>query len=665
MRRAGLLLTVAILLNLAAVPAGSAMSPSTPNLSELEVAAQVAPRVAAMSSEATDDVGAIYRLYVAYFDRAPSASGLWFWIDQYREGESLAGISERFAESPEFKTRYGSIDDAGFVALVYESVLDREADAAGLTHWQRQLAGGLGRGAMMVEFSESLEFKVATGFVNVAEIKRLYRAVFLRNPDDSGLRYWVQRRSDGMGIGSIGSEFASSAEFASQYGAVDDAEFVRLVYVNVLGRSPDAAGQEFWNNQLGSITRGDLIIGFSNSSEFQATTRILDGPAPEVPARPEEQPVGTPTEPVDPVPTPVVPQPIVPSPPVYQPPPTPIPSIDCDFAVTEIKILPGTQTTYKAALRYTFNQFGTGCRQMAESGTLTVRGIDASEWTVEGHYLNYYQASPARGSIHLSLPSSAFDQHLGINIDVRFVMTGATQRSELRWLDYVYVPVSHIIESDLKSDPIPFEQEVATRPLTVMANESVPNRPITVQARERNADEGCAPIGSRRDGSWTNVGTGVGQVSVDVRIALHDEIGSCTVDIRVVGANQGSMVRVNRLSPNVDDFAIGGPSSCIDGLCDTTIAFDFVPSRAKYSAFVVPLADVGGLIDVKLPPGRSDAGRVVLPLPHGQPDGFCVAMYASTGSSAFVGTMTPYRCFVPDAGEWLEIPVPDDRFDWD
>ena len=57
----------------------------------------------------------------------------------------------------------------------------------------------------------------------------------------------------------------------SVYGSFSDADFVRLVYRNVLDREPDAAGEEHWTGQLadGASTRGAVMAGFSESPEYR------------------------------------------------------------------------------------------------------------------------------------------------------------------------------------------------------------------------------------------------------------------------------------------------------------------------------------------------------------------------------------------------------------
>jgi len=110
-------------------------------------------------------------------------------------------------------------------------------------------------------------------------VYRLYRAYFLREPDAGGFEFWLSRYRSGQSLTSIADAFSTSQEFRSTYGAVGDRDFVALVYDNVLDRAPDLTGLQYWLGQLlGGMSRGRLMIGFSDSAEFRA--RTADGVPP-------------------------------------------------------------------------------------------------------------------------------------------------------------------------------------------------------------------------------------------------------------------------------------------------------------------------------------------------------------------------------------------------
>ncbi len=106
-------------------------------------------------------------------------------------------------------------------------------------------------------------------------VQRLYVAYFLRAADEAGVSYWVQEMSRGVRLEAVSEGFAVSGEFLRRYGNLSNRDFVKMVYVNVLGREPDQSGYAYWTGVLNrGMTRGEVMIGFSESAEFKARTGI-------------------------------------------------------------------------------------------------------------------------------------------------------------------------------------------------------------------------------------------------------------------------------------------------------------------------------------------------------------------------------------------------------
>ncbi len=225
--------------------------------------------------------GQVTRIYRAFFLRPPDADGLQFWMMRRAAGASLVDLANGFVASDEFSDTYGSLSDAEFVELVYQNVFGRPADAGGRAFWTAQLAGGVTRGEMMVGFSESPELVDATSTTAASpasahQLWRLYRAYFGRNADQGGFDFWYARLANRTSLADVSNSFAGSAEFTATYGSLSDAEFVELVYQNVLGRAADAGGRDFWIGQLSAgVTRGEMMVGFSESPEFITVTNTL------------------------------------------------------------------------------------------------------------------------------------------------------------------------------------------------------------------------------------------------------------------------------------------------------------------------------------------------------------------------------------------------------
>ncbi|HEX8544875.1 MAG TPA: DUF4214 domain-containing protein [Pseudomonas sp.] len=87
----------------------------------------------------------IAELYTAFFNRAPDADGLAYWVGELDAGKiSLEQIAKNWVESqPEGQAKYpDSLSTSDFIAAIYDNVLSRTADTAGLAYWQGQLDSG-------------------------------------------------------------------------------------------------------------------------------------------------------------------------------------------------------------------------------------------------------------------------------------------------------------------------------------------------------------------------------------------------------------------------------------------------------------------------------------------------------------------------------------------
>jgi hypothetical protein len=103
--------------------------------------------------------GQIVRLYDAAFDRAPDADGLQNWIDHMDSGMKLETVAGHFISSPEFQSLYGTnISNEQFITELYDNVLDRTPDAAGLAWWTGTINQGMSRPNVLLGFSESAEY---------------------------------------------------------------------------------------------------------------------------------------------------------------------------------------------------------------------------------------------------------------------------------------------------------------------------------------------------------------------------------------------------------------------------------------------------------------------------------------------------------------------------
>lgn len=92
----------------------------------------------------------------------------------------------------------------------------------------------------------------------------LYIAYFNRAPDALGLNFWGTAFANGTTLHEMASEFIEQPETRLTYPeGLSNEDFATAVYDNVLGRTPDQDGYEFWVNALnsGGIGRDTFILG--------------------------------------------------------------------------------------------------------------------------------------------------------------------------------------------------------------------------------------------------------------------------------------------------------------------------------------------------------------------------------------------------------------------
>lgn len=127
-------------------------------------------------------------------------------------------------------------------------------------------------GEKLIEFSDmtvNLEVFAKSKEISEKDLQsliELYIAFFNRVPDANGMSYWIDQVKAGTSIAEISKSFYGAAlAFSAVTGysaSMSNADFVKIIYKNVLGRNEvDAEGLAYWTSSLsnGSATRASLI----------------------------------------------------------------------------------------------------------------------------------------------------------------------------------------------------------------------------------------------------------------------------------------------------------------------------------------------------------------------------------------------------------------------
>jgi hypothetical protein len=166
--------------------------------------------------------------------------------------------------------------NADYVVALYRAVLNRNGDSSGVSFWTAQLNDG-----------SSTRIQVAQGIRNSPEhfgqeIDAFYQTLLGRKADAQGRASWVTQLENGAREEQIAFNFLNSHEYLSK----GDKYFVDAMYLSLLGRSFDQAGEASWFDALGddasgnpthtaTLTHAQVITDFLYSSE--SLSRLVEG----------------------------------------------------------------------------------------------------------------------------------------------------------------------------------------------------------------------------------------------------------------------------------------------------------------------------------------------------------------------------------------------------
>jgi hypothetical protein len=104
----------------------------------------------ASNAATADSFETLTAMYMAYFNRAPDAVGLYYWGSNVYQGQTFNQVAENFFLAPETQALYPNPIDTqssvsemtGFINSVYQNVLNRTPDSEGLNYWLNGLQTG-------------------------------------------------------------------------------------------------------------------------------------------------------------------------------------------------------------------------------------------------------------------------------------------------------------------------------------------------------------------------------------------------------------------------------------------------------------------------------------------------------------------------------------------
>lgn len=141
---------------------------------------------------------------------------------------SIESLAEQFRPSPIVNNPVviGSPVDE-FLFNLYRGLFLHEPDDAGLTYWRQAYAGGARCYVIAKTFLNSAEFssiKTAAGTNSSISrqiyLTRIYQGLLARDPDEAGLNYWLNDLAKGVSPSTIEEGFLQSSEFKDRWRSI-------------------------------------------------------------------------------------------------------------------------------------------------------------------------------------------------------------------------------------------------------------------------------------------------------------------------------------------------------------------------------------------------------------------------------------------------------------
>lgn len=187
-----------------------------------------------------------------FLGRDVGADELRLATDALRQGLGRPALVELYAYSDEW---IGVIVDD-----LYRSTLGRLPDASGRAYWIGRIRAGVTPAEAGAYFYASPEFYTRSGGTNRSWVRALYVEILGRTPDTSGWNFWTRRADLGTPRSVIAFEFYQSIESRRRR--------VVLLYRELLQRSPDTGGREYWAGVLQHGRDVELAIHIASGAEY-------------------------------------------------------------------------------------------------------------------------------------------------------------------------------------------------------------------------------------------------------------------------------------------------------------------------------------------------------------------------------------------------------------
>jgi Domain of unknown function (DUF4214)/IPT/TIG domain len=221
--------------------------------------ATVAQQLLESQESDTDIIGALYQQFL---HRAADPSGVHSFLAVLQHGGTAQEITVALVSSQEYAVHCGGDADLSYVQQLYRDLLNRTADPSGLITFVTGLdSRQLTRARVVEDILDSNEYR---GDV----VQGLYQTYLHRPADQGSLTAFTKLVANGGTDEQVAAALAGSAEFFQDNGSTNTG-FLDALYLDALGRTPDAAGLSTWQRALqGGATRAQVAAAILGSTEY-------------------------------------------------------------------------------------------------------------------------------------------------------------------------------------------------------------------------------------------------------------------------------------------------------------------------------------------------------------------------------------------------------------
>ncbi len=156
-----------------------------------------------------------------------------------------------------------------FVAELYQDLLRRAPDLAGVAYWQSKLDQQLLTQTQVAQaFIGSQEYKTR-------QVQDLYLNILGRPADTGGLQHWVAALAQGQTVEQIDAAIFGSTEYVVAHGIQTPSILVQSYYQAILGRSADTSGVDYWAKQL-QAGIAPLVVAEELQTSNEGVEHLID-----------------------------------------------------------------------------------------------------------------------------------------------------------------------------------------------------------------------------------------------------------------------------------------------------------------------------------------------------------------------------------------------------